>query len=152
MMTSIDIEKELDYRYYYQRVIDQQLEKEEWFGLKLVVGPTGMGKTSAIPNVIKTYQQAGCEKRFIYTSHRHLLIQEMYKNLCDAGIPCVYLKNDEDVVRDFMRKPNLADFLNRLDGYQFFHLAGTSRTIVEKQISSIKSQADILSQMSATFR
>lgn len=142
----------MPYEPYYQRVIDQQLGKEDWHGLKLVAGPTGMGKTSAIPNVIKAYRGAGCEKRFVYTTHRHLLIEEMHHALCQAEIPCVYLKNDVDVVLEFITRPGLGEFLNRLERYDFFKLGGKSLSVVEKQVSSIKNQSCILQQMTGSLR
>ena len=72
------------YKSYYLRTIEQQLQSDSFGGLKLVVGPTGIGKTSAIPAVISYLKTEQVEKRCIYTSHRHLLIQEMADSLDEA--------------------------------------------------------------------
>src|SRR4051812_23879104 len=79
------------YQQYYLRVIDQQLQSNSFGGLKLVVGPTGMGKTSAIPGVMAYLRTGRVDKHCIYTSHRHLLIQEMAHALTKESIPFVYL-------------------------------------------------------------
>ncbi len=135
------------YQQYYRRVIDQQLSASDFGGLKLIVGPTGMGKTSAIPAVIAQLRARQVEKRCIYTSHRHLLIGEMADALEEKGIPFVYLKNNVDVVAEFLDWREKGDFLNRLERCDFFKLAGSSRTAVEKQIESLRQDQAILRQL-----
>ncbi|MCP4347836.1 MAG: AAA family ATPase [Desulfobacterales bacterium] len=111
---------EASYQNYYMRVIEKHAETDNFVGLKLVVGPTGMGKTSAIPNVIKKMRDLKIDKPCIYTSHRHLLIEEMAKELSDKEIPYVYLKRDEELIRAFVKKKGKGEFLIRLDELQFF--------------------------------
>ena len=43
-----------------------------------------MGKTRAIPEVIREFRKQGIERRYIYTSNRHLLIEEMKNLLAEA--------------------------------------------------------------------
>lgn len=135
------------YQQYYLRVIDQQLSAGDFGGLKLVVGPTGMGKTSAIPAVIAQLRARQIEKRCIYTSHRHLLIGEMANALKEKGIPFVYLKNNEEVVAAFLDWRDKGDFLTRLESCDFFKLAGSSRTAVEKQIENLRQEQTSLRQL-----
>lgn len=135
------------YKSYYLRAIEQQLQSDSFGGLKLVVGPTGIGKTSAIPAVISYLKTKQIEKRCIYTSHRHLLIQEMADSLDDAQIPFVYLKNDEEVVKTFLQWQGKVDFLRRLDAFGLFQLAESSLISVEKQIDNLRQEMDILERL-----
>lgn len=108
-------------------MLKQQRQAEDFAGLKLVIDPTGMGKTSAIPGVITHLRSEGIENRCIYTSHRHLLIQEMEDALKKAKVPSVYLKSDEDVVDTFLEWSKKKEFLDRLDDVDFFKFAGHSQ-------------------------
>ncbi len=135
------------YQQYYQRVIDQQLPLDNFGGLKLVVGPTGMGKTSAIPAVIGHLRAAQVDKRCIYTTHRHLLIEEMATELKKANIPIVYLKNNAEVVEEFLSWQKKGAFLSRLEDLDFFKSAESSRALVEKQIESLLKEQGNLQQL-----
>lgn len=128
------------YQSYYLRVIEQQLHANNFGGLKLVVGPTGMGKTSAIPGVITQLREQKVEKRCLYTTHRHLLIQEMAQALEKADIPFVYLKNDEEVIETFLDWSEKGEFLRRLENCNFFKLVDNSRTLVERQIDGLRQE------------
>jgi hypothetical protein len=128
------------YQSYYLRVIEQQLHANNFGGLKLVVGPTGIGKTSAIPSVITQLRGQKVEKRCLYTTHRHLLIQEMAQALEKADIPFVYLKNDEEVVETFLDWSEKGEFLRRLEKCDFFKLVNSSRTSVERQIDGLRQE------------
>lgn len=133
-------QNDTSYQRYYLRVIDQQLSAGAFSALKLVVGPTGMGKTSAIPTIIAQLRARLVEKRTIYTSHRHLLIREMANALEAAGIPFVYLKNNEEVVETFLDWREKGGFLDRLERCDFFKLTGSSRISVEKQIEGLQEE------------
>lgn len=56
------------YENYYARTIDERLQADDLTGLKLVVGPTGLGKTCAIPLVIYSQRQPATtrERNSIY--------------------------------------------------------------------------------------
>jgi len=114
------------YKPYYLDVINAQLGNSAGFnGLKLVVGPTGMGKTNAIPQAIKEIRSnPQVEKRCVYTTHRHMLLEEMGKILAEQQIPSVYLKKDNDLVEDFVQHPKIKDFLKWLDEKRFFDHVG----------------------------
>lgn len=131
-----------DYRAYYLRVIYKQLENQSLPGLKLIVGPTGLGKTSAIPEVINELSKQQNKPRFIYTSHRHILIREMKNRLDESQIPWVYLKNDEDTVIDFLESQGKANFLRELEQEKFFSCADTTRFSVQNMIDSLKQDYD----------
>lgn len=112
-----------------------QLQEDDFNGFKPVVGPTGMGKTSRIPPVIEKIREMEIDKSCIYTSHRHLLIEEMEQELADKNIPSVYLKNNEDVVRAFIKNENRDGFLEGLEEDNFFEdYAGTSFRETKKLI------------------
>lgn len=127
------------YKDYYLRTIIKQVQENEFAGFKPVVGPTGMGKTSAIPQVITQIREMGIDKRCIYTSHRHLLIEEMEEELKEKGIPAVYLKSNEDVVRAFIQDKGRNEFLVNLEEDNFFEdYAGTSLRETKKLIQQIE--------------
>lgn len=140
----------LSYQQYYQRVIQQQLPSEVFGGLKLVIGPTGMGKTSAIPGVIANLRTQRVDKRCIYTSHRHLLIQEMADALAEKSIPYVYLKNNEEVIEAFLNWQEKGAFLRRLADQDFFRLTNRSQMWVEKQIESLRQEQGSLRQLQSS--
>jgi len=96
------------YQDYYMRAMNQQLHSDEFGGLKLVVGPTGLGKTYAIPFVIQELRQRGVDKGYIYCTHRHMLLEEMQRDLHKEGIPSIYLKKNTQVVTNFPVLPALA--------------------------------------------
>jgi hypothetical protein len=81
------------YSDYYHRAIEQHRT-----GLKLVLGGTGLGKTSGIPEVVQNsaYQQ----RKFIYCANRKQLIEEMAHLLdCPGSPPCyVVLPRDLEAV------------------------------------------------------
>lgn len=100
------------YEDYYLRAINSYLKDSKTGMLKLVLGPTGLGKTFAIPRVIKKLRDA-TDKRFIYTTHRHNLLKEMEQKLVDEDIPSVYLSSNREVVQNFVetiKKENLISF------------------------------------------
>lgn len=130
---------EVSYKDYYLNTIQQQLQKDDFNGFKPVIGPTGMGKTSRIPAVIDKIREMEIDKSCIYTSHRHLLIEEMEAELADKNIPSVYLKSNEDVIRDFIKNENRDSFLLGLDEDGFFEdYAGTSLRETQKLIRQIE--------------
>lgn len=59
---------------YYQRTIEKHQK-----GLKLVLGGTGLGKTSAIPTIINL--EENINKKFIYVANRIQLLKELKNNL-----------------------------------------------------------------------
>lgn len=109
------------YQDYYLRPINQLLRAETFGGFKLVVGPTGIGKTYAIPRTIYYLRQrADFDKRCIYVAHRHILLEEMKRDLDVLNIPSVYLKRNRHLVYDFVSEPGLSAFLAELDVIKFF--------------------------------
>ncbi len=119
------------------RAINQQLRADRLGGLKLVVGPTGLGKTYAIPFVIQELHQREIDKGCIYTTHRHMLLEEMQQSLQKAGIYSVYLKSNPDLVADFIRQPDLPDFLDYLNKLDFFDDTGKTLSDIHDLIEEI---------------
>src|SRR6266566_9068865 len=80
----------MGYFEYYHRTIQQHDP-----GLKLVLGGTGLGKTSAIKDVIGApeYQQ----RKFIYCANRKQLIEEMAQWLRHPGSPPCYVVLPRDL-------------------------------------------------------
>src|SRR5690606_34119643 len=93
-----------NYVQYYQRVIAQNRH-----GLKLVLGGTGLGKTSSIPEVILK----NCtKKKFIYLANRVQLLNEMKEN-CSAFVSDIYhVENDSDLILKAIEHNNLTDIFN----------------------------------------
>ncbi len=106
-----------------------------------------MGKTSSIPDVISNFRASNIDKRFIYISHRHLLIQEMAEALASANIPHVYLRSDEEVIKGFLSWHEKGRFFHRLESYSFFELAGTSRAVIERQIENVRQEWSSLQKL-----
>lgn len=93
-----------NYVQYYQRVIAQNRD-----GLKLVLGGTGLGKTSSIPEVIL---KSCTKKKFIYLANRVQLLNEMKEN-CSAFASDIYhVENDSDLILKAIEHNNLTDILN----------------------------------------
>ena len=132
-------ESKVTYQDYYMRAINQQLRQDSFGALKLVVGPTGLGKTYAIRFVIDQLRQRGVDKRCIYTTHRHMLIDEMAEDLGKLGIPSVYLKSNRDVVSAFVDLPGRDSFLTYLDNsVNFFEGTDKSLQDVNKAVKGIR--------------
>src|SRR5436305_12864488 len=89
----------LGYSDYYRRTIEQHST-----GLKLVLGGTGLGKTSGIRDVVQ--DQAYQKRKFIYSSNRKQLIEEMAQMLYRTGSsPCyVVLPRDLEAVVGTLRQ------------------------------------------------
>jgi hypothetical protein len=80
------------YSNYYQRVIDTYQR-----GIKLVLGPTGLGKSSSIPAVV--YNNP--DRKSIYMAHRKELLEEMAARF-QAG-EYVILRRDLEVVQHVLQ-------------------------------------------------
>lgn len=80
---------------YYNRTIQQDRN-----GLKLVLGGTGLGKTTAIVDVVK---HAETDRKFIYCANRIQLLNEMAQKLKQAGLAYVHLKNDTEILLDLFQ-------------------------------------------------
>src|SRR5690606_32648694 len=83
---------------YYDRVI-----KEYSNGLKLVLGGTGLGKTSNIVEVIQNSDTNG--RKFIYCANRLQLLEEMAQKLNKANIAYAYQRSDADTMLEIFRNP-----------------------------------------------
>lgn len=82
---------------YYHPLIEQGVN-----GLKLVLGGTGLGKTSAIVDVVA---RAQTERKYIYCANRIQLLNEMSERLLKHSIEFRHLKNDTDILIDILREP-----------------------------------------------
>ena len=75
-------------------------------GLKLVLGPTGIGKTNGIKEVIRYFPKL----IHFYIANRKNLLRQMAEELDKAGIPYVWIKSDIDLLAD--QTNTLSEFLN----------------------------------------
>jgi thiaminase len=97
----------LNYPYYYHRTIQSYP-----IGFKLVLGGTGLGKTSGIRDVIcmPEYQ----ERKFIYVANRVQLLEEMGQSLTQHHPGCyVLLRRDLEIVLHTLKTSN-SDFYELL--------------------------------------
>lgn len=102
-----------DYAQYYLDTI-----KNHQTGLKLVLGPTGLGKTHGIRKAIchlRDTENPFAQQGFIYLTHRHQLLSELERDLNSEGIPVAYLKSDGDILTELANKGQLADLLSELE-------------------------------------
>lgn len=105
----------LSYFEYYSRGIQAKRN-----GLKLVLGGTGLGKTSGIIDVIQNSDTDG--RKFIYCANRLQLLEEMAEKLDRSGIPYAYQRSDADALLEMFRNPHARDAFNDLiEDNQFRH-------------------------------
>lgn len=74
-------------------------------GLKLVLGGTGLGKTSGILKVIQEADTDG--RKFIYIAHRNQLLEEMAKELEDLGIGYAWVLSNPETIKKIIFDENL---------------------------------------------
>lgn len=82
-------------------------------GLKLVLGGTGLGKTSAVPNVVTHPDFSG--KKFVYVANRVSLLEEMAESFARMGHPeaVVHQRRDGEIIADLLVEPTaLRELLN----------------------------------------
>ncbi len=91
---------------YYDKTISQNTN-----GLKLVLGGTGLGKTSAIVDVVK---YSNTDRKFIYCANRVQLLEEMAEKLREKNIEHVHLKSDADLLVDLLKNSE-AEFFDLLE-------------------------------------
>ncbi|MFN3379828.1 MAG: hypothetical protein ACK41O_10260, partial [Runella zeae] len=79
------------YQDYYQSILNHST------GFKLVLGGTGLGKTSGI---IETVKQNKVEnKRFFYVANRLQLLNEMVADLEKENIGYCLQERDEEIIK-----------------------------------------------------
>ncbi|QMW06780.1 hypothetical protein [Spirosoma foliorum] len=86
---------------YYQRVI-YSTTSEPVVGLKLVLGGTGLGKTTGIKEVIQQHP-VDDPRQFMYVTNRVQLLDEMLKSVPSA----IYLKRDAENLIDVLLKEEI---------------------------------------------
>lgn len=95
------------YLNYYLRTI-----RDYTHGIKLVSGPTGLGKSSGIPDVVWNTP----ERKFIYIANRKQLLDEMATRFQPSE--CVVLRRDLEVVQQILMTQRTA-FENLLSDSRF---------------------------------
>ena len=95
------------YPEYYQRTIDAHAH-----GVKLVLGPTGLGKSSSIPEVVRNNP----DRKFIYMANRKELLEEMAARFNSGEY--VILRRDLEVVRQVLLTQS-AEFEALLSDHRF---------------------------------
>lgn len=81
------------YAHYYQRAIDTYP-----CGVKRVLGPTGLGKSSRIPDVVR----ANPGRKFVYMANRKQLLEEMAAEDRFKPGEYVILRRDLEVVQQVL--------------------------------------------------
>jgi len=134
-----------DYLDYYQRAIASNST-----GIKLVLGPTGIGKSSSIPNVVRNNP----DRKFIYQANRKELLQEMAARFSPDEF--VLLQRDLEVVQNMLATqhtefdtlladPRFATALSQAKNK--FHLKSLESMAIRnacKQVIEITARKDIL--------
>lgn len=98
------------YYAYYNRVIEQETN-----GFKLVLGGTGLGKTSGIVDVVQYMPTNG--RQFIYCANRIQLLNEMADKLRERKINYIHLRSDSEVVLDTMFGKSSGEFHHLLHSF-----------------------------------
>lgn len=93
------------YKTYYTETI-----KKHTKGLKLVLGPTGLGKTYGFQEAVKFYSKERPDNKFIYITSRHQLLKEQQDAFEKEKIKSAYLKSQSDTIKALLSQPatNLA--------------------------------------------
>ena len=94
-------EKTSFYSNYYQRVIDKKTN-----GVKLVLGGTGLGKTSGVASVILNHSKED-DRKFVYVANRVQLLEELKEKIGEQG--SVHLRSNFDILRELDLLPLLLD-------------------------------------------
>jgi hypothetical protein len=90
---------------YYRRAIDQHPH-----GLKMVLGGTGLGKTSSLA-VLLGEGNLPSNIKFIYVANRIQLLDEMAGQVKKYGVPFVHQRRDEDHLRQAVNDELVEKFL-----------------------------------------
>ena len=108
------------YKDFYIKTIE---ESSNLKGLKLVLGGTGLGKTSGLLQTIDEYVNKQPEKncKFIYLTHRHNLISQQEKELKERfNISTTYLKSNREIIMRLRKEIGLRDAINHLESLDYF--------------------------------
>jgi predicted ATP-dependent serine protease len=114
------------YTEYYQNVIQHQQ------GFKLVLGGTGLGKTSGIIETVK--QNTEKNKRFFYMANRLQLLNELKTDLEKANIGYCLQKRDEEIISEIEKN----DFDNLIENPIIDKYAKSLEKVTKTSKNSIK--------------
>ena len=105
-------------------------------GFKLILGPTGNGKTSALYQdhnnndndfVFKDLAKRG--KKAIFTTHRKNIIKDVLNGCQKSGIKYVHLQANADIIKGIINRKNGVDSLiNALSDLNFFSATSDQKT------------------------
>ena len=100
-----------NYTQYYQRIISSKTK-----GIKLVLGGTGLGKTSGIEEIVKLPENS--DKKFIYIANRIQLLNELKEKFDNSII--THQKKDYEIVsqlkeNEFIQLLNLEIIINHAE-------------------------------------
>lgn len=93
------------YTNYYRRAIEQHTT-----GLKLVLGGTGLGKTSSLAALLRSSEFPE-DVKFIYVANRIQLLDEMAESVASLNIH-VQQKQDAEHLRDIIKEGTLLTFID----------------------------------------
>lgn len=97
------------YTDYYQRTIEQHAT-----GLKLVLGGTGLGKTSSLADLLRSGEYPVGVK-FIYVANRIQLLDEMAEAVKPLNLH-LQQRSNADHLLEVVRSGELLDFIDSVDG------------------------------------
>lgn len=86
----------ISYKPYYKRSINSDDVYQLICGLKIVHGPTGSGKTDAIPKLIEELPEEDPTK-FMYVANRNQLLSELQEKLPEGSY--VFLKRNSEILK-----------------------------------------------------
>lgn len=128
---------------YYQRAIDANAP-----GIKLVLGPTGLGKSDGIKDVVR----ANPDRKFVYMANRKQLLDEMALRLVPGEF--VVLRRDLEVVLEILRsqRPALDDLLADRRFRESLSAASQRSHLKNVDLAAIRRACDELAEMESMVR
>jgi len=99
-------------------------------GFKLILGPTGNGKTSALYedhnggdefvfNVLPKLGKAG--RKAIFTTHRNNIVKDVVNGCQKAGVKYAHLRANADIIKGIIKKKDgVQNLINELSDLDFF--------------------------------
>ena len=113
-------------------------------GLKLILGPTGIGKTNGIKDVMKFLKAVV----HFYIANRKNLLRQMAKDLEEAGIPYVWIKKDMDLLAE--QTEDLSTFKN-IYTHPVIVASGLSTSVddIELEVNRFRTYLSKIEQLSS---
>lgn len=116
-------------------------------GLKIVLGGTGIGKTSGMQKAIQQELNDKSNRKFIYCTYRHNLIQEQEAFFKSNGIKNAYLKGKADIIAGLVEENRIDEIFEGLRSKNLFGKGDAQKKQIlafNSMIQRIRARKEIL--------